>query len=152
MLSPPNTADLDYEVDGTPGGLDDLQTVKKFVYGAGCKLLISPKPDLYFGIDIGLQKLFYSEVQFDLTSTTYFDYQTDREWGLYLNPLVEFNKNGTPFYFDAGPSLNIVFWDWNYYYGSYYSERYNEDGGTEVSFGLSAEAGFKMKISPSVSA
>jgi len=151
LLTPPNTADLGYSVDGVAGGLDDLQDVNQTTYGFGFKVFSANKNNRAFGGDIGTQKLFLSKIEYETSSTVYTDYQTDREWELYINGLIRFKKAEKPFFFEAGPGLHVVFWDWESYYSSTYQSTSDSDGGTELNFGIVAEAGLKIETSKAIS-
>ncbi len=141
LLTPPNTADLGFSLDGNPGGLDDLQDVKCLIYGLGFKAIMPYKNQLSFGGDIGFQNLFNSRVNNELLSNTYYNYHIDKEWEMYLNAIVQYKKEDSPWFFEGGPGLHLIFWNSEYHYSSIYDDVDNYYDGTEVRFGICGEAG-----------
>ena len=152
MATPPNTVDLEYSVDGIAGGMDDKQSVRQLVIGLGCQLMVETnKPGLSLGGEIGMQNLFHSRVDGALLRSTYYSYHIDREWELYINPLVGFTSEDSPFFFQGGLGLHLVFWDWQYRYSSIYETTSNSNGGSNTNLGLMLKAGTLLNITPSVS-
>ena len=150
LLTPPNTADLDYSVNGTPGGLDDIQEVSSLTYGFGFQVLGVLKNGTHIGGEIGLQNLFSSEISNPLQTGVYYNSDYDNEWEFYFSPLIEWNIKETPLFFQAGAGMHIVFWNWHSEFESVYSYDYDSDEGTDVNIGFTGTLGIKVKASPHV--
>lgn len=52
-----------------------------------------------FGAELGVESLFTSVIDGDLTSSILLNRDTDREWDIYMNPVLEFSKPGQSLFF-----------------------------------------------------
>ena len=148
LLTPPNTAELDYSVDGVPGGLDDQQEVKTTDFALGLQMLSVRRMGLALGGEIGFQNLFNSKITGGTTSVIFRSDDYDKEWDLYFGPLLEVSPPGLPFYLQGGAGLHIVFWQYISDFVGRYDTEYYQNGGVGTSFGIHGSLGMNLKLSP----
>jgi hypothetical protein len=151
LLTPPNTADLDYSLDGNPGGLDDSQEVDIITFALGVQFIKERENSFALGGEIGIQNLFSSVVRLTPTFPGGYNNDYDKEWELYLGPLVEFSSDDKPLFFQAGAGLHIVFWEYISDFLGQYSSEYYSNGGVGASFGLQGTVGTKLALSEKLS-
>ena len=151
LLTPPSTEDLGYFVIGDPGGLDDFQDISVLNYAMGVQLLKGLSEGPSIGGELGIQNLFNSVIDHGVSSLSDLSLDTDREWDVYLGPLVEFQMDNSPLYFQAGLGVHVVYWQYISEYDGTYVDEYYTDGGIGTSVGINGTAGFRLKISDSFS-
>ena len=142
LIKAPTTDDLDFG----GSGWDDYQSLDKTTYGFGLQALKNVNSDIYVGADIGVQKLFKSTVRLPSYHfpSSYSEY-IDKEWGIYIYPTLEYNKEDSPLFVQGGFGLNVITYDYLYESASGADE--DSSSGTETNFGFNCTLGTKVNMS-----
>lgn len=140
LLTPPTTEELDYGSDN----LDDIHDMNALNYGFGIQVLREREGSFSLGGEVGLQSLFSSVIHFGWPGGGYDD-SWDREWDIYVSPLIEFPSANSDVFFQCGPGLHVVIWH-------YLSQRSGYSNvGVGVNFGLHGSVGYDMKLNERLS-
>ena len=97
-----------------------------------------------------MKRLFSSKVTGDVTSTINYSNDYDKEWGVFLNGLLEFSSANSTAFFQVGAGPRFVFWEWEYEFSSIYSTEYDSDSGNNVNWGAMGVVGTKLQMGPSL--
>jgi hypothetical protein len=151
LLNPPSPEDLGYRTVGSQVAIIDHQDVNGLNIGLGLKPYFPVRKGLQAGLDIGIQTLFNSRTDMERLPSTYYDYNIDKEWEVYINLLARYKSEYSPWFAEGGAGLHNVFWYWEHHYSSNLSNVDDYDNGSGQSFGLTAEAGRAFVIGPKFS-
>jgi hypothetical protein len=153
MLNAPSADELGY-VDADGGNLDQFLEHKKSSVCLGVQALIPWKDNLRLGGELGFRRLFTSTFNTGSSDISYIneDYDTDTEYDLSLLALIEYQPSPSGFFLLGGAGMHIVRWEYDSQYESTYSSADNYYSGTGTNLGLMGAAGFRLQLTPKLTA
>ncbi len=153
MLNAPSADELGY-MDADGGNLDQYLKHKKTSPCLGLQVLVPWKDRIRLGGEIGFRRLFSSEFNTGTSDISFIneDYDTETELEVTLLGLIEYQPSPSGLFLMGGVGLHVVRWEYESQYESTYSSADKYYSGTETNFGLMGTVGYRIDLTPNLSA